>query len=479
MSAIVHAVEVAILNDGGVPAGTPFPGFVEQEGDFLRSGVVEFEGCRPGEVLDKSGIDEQFPAGTDVDRLGGGEWESGESEKERENETHGVCSYGASFGGTSVDWEWVFQGLRAAHLVGSVEEFVDRFAVGDHRGGSSGEVGEVGIERKTEVVVAGGEKVVGGERTVDDFVPFTVGGSDDLAHFETSSREEDRHGLSPVFATGLPLEVGKAWGVGHFSHDEEEDVAIEAALFEVFDQGGNDTIEDGKPGLHFSEDIPDGGVVVPTAGFLSFDIREVDGDETNTGFDESSSEEALLSDLIASVSVAEFRGFAIEVEGVARGGTDEDFGGFFLEAVHSIHQVRPIEIAAVKVELFKQVDAVVEAIGGEGGMHTEAGDVELGGVEIASDVERFETAAEIGGAEIADVIECDMCRDIGTSWSEELVDDRPHVGVFGSVGKVFDEFAGVGRGERVRGVDVAGAVVAEGANEGEAIGHRSETRQMF
>jgi len=112
-------------------------------------------------------------------------------------------------------------------------------------------------------------------------------------------------------------------------------------------------------------------------------------------------------------------------------------------------------------------------------MHTEAGDVELGGVEIASDVERFETAAEIGGAEIADVIECDMCRDIGTSWAEELVDDRPHVGVFGSVGEVFDEFAGIGRNERVRGVDVSGTVVAEGANEGEAIGHRSETRKMF
>lgn len=361
----------------------------------------------------------------------------------------------------------------------SADEFANRGSVGDHGGGSAGEIGELCFEGEAEVSVPGGEDIVGNEWSIDDFVSLVIGGTDDLSHRETSAGEEEGHGTAPMFSSGLSLEIGEARGVGHFSHNEEEDVLGESALMEIVDQCRDDTIDDGEAGLHFGEDIPDTGVIVPAFGFLTFDVGEIDGDESDPGFDEPAGQEALLADLIATVGVAEFGRFLSKIEGVAGIGADEDIGGLAMELVHVFHEAAAVEIAAVVVELFEQIEAMGDTISRKCGVNAEAGDLEFGRSRISADVEGFEASAEIGGSEIADVIEGDMGGDVEAARAEELVDDGPHVGMFGGVGDVFDQLAGIGGDERVRGIDVAGAVVAERTDEGELVSPVGEAGEMF
>ena len=70
MAAIIHAVQLAVLNHRRVPAGVALPGLVEFQGDFAGHGVMQLQRELAVQSLRQRIVDEEFPARTQLDRLG-------------------------------------------------------------------------------------------------------------------------------------------------------------------------------------------------------------------------------------------------------------------------------------------------------------------------------------------------------------------------------------------------------------------------
>ena len=70
-TAVIHAVQVAVLKDREVETTTSFPRFVGHQNDFPRNGFLNDQRGTATQPFDEIVISEQFPPRTDVDRLGG------------------------------------------------------------------------------------------------------------------------------------------------------------------------------------------------------------------------------------------------------------------------------------------------------------------------------------------------------------------------------------------------------------------------
>ena len=69
---VVHAVEVAVLEDGVIGAGVAFPGLSRHQDHFLRLGPMLLKAGIARDLPDHMPVHEQFPPRADVDDTGDG-----------------------------------------------------------------------------------------------------------------------------------------------------------------------------------------------------------------------------------------------------------------------------------------------------------------------------------------------------------------------------------------------------------------------
>ena len=174
---------------------------------------------------------------------------------------------------------------------------------------------------EAELVEEGGVDVVNVDGVFDgaeaEFVGLTVDG----AAFEAAAGEPHGEGVDVVVAAGGFADFAHG-GAAEFAAPDDDGVIEEAALFEVFDEGGGGLVDvEAFGGEVFLEVFGGAAVVVP--------VGVVELDEADTAFDESAGEEAVAGE-------AGFFGVfdAVEVEGGLGFVTGvHQFGGTGLHAV--------------------------------------------------------------------------------------------------------------------------------------------------
>ncbi len=67
-AAVVHAVEVSVLEDGLIGAGAPFPGFIEVQDRSTGLWLMKLE-SKAVHGLDKVVVHEELQSGSDLERL--------------------------------------------------------------------------------------------------------------------------------------------------------------------------------------------------------------------------------------------------------------------------------------------------------------------------------------------------------------------------------------------------------------------------
>src|SRR5207253_2725568 len=140
-----------------------------------------------------------------------------------------------------------------------------------------------------------------------------VRGADDLAHLEAAAGKENAHRPAPVVAArallaGAPR--ADARRAAELAAEDEEDVAVEAALVKIVDERRHRDVEGGHAFAVGSEDVGVDRVVVPVGGAQDA-ARLADGEvgadlhEADAGLDEAAGQEQALATGGPAIAVAD------------------------------------------------------------------------------------------------------------------------------------------------------------------------------
>ena len=123
-----------------------------------------------------------------------------------------------------------------------LQQFSDRFAVGEDRDWSAGVVEVVFVEVDSELMVQRGKQAVAVHNPVDRVFAFGVRRSDVPSHFEAAASQENTHSFGPMIATGTLrcfILIADERCPPKLAAEDEQDVLIETAFLQVRDQSGD------------------------------------------------------------------------------------------------------------------------------------------------------------------------------------------------------------------------------------------------
>lgn len=144
-------------------------------------------------------------------------------------------------------------------------QLANRFTVGQHRDRAAGEVGELVAVVDAEVVVDRGEQVLRVERAFGGVFGFGVGGSDDLAHAESSAGNQSGLSLRPVISAEAAVGGCHARSATELTDSDDEDFFFEPARVDVGDQSRERRVHVLGAPSHAFDHVPTGlrvGVVI-------------------------------------------------------------------------------------------------------------------------------------------------------------------------------------------------------------------------
>src|SRR5213594_2367142 len=136
-------------------------------------------------------------------------------------------------------------------------------------------------------VKRGGE-IFGPIDTVGSAIAFGIGRADDLAARHAAAGHQDGHGMGPVVAARVFVDLGSA---AKLAEDNDHGGVEQAALVEVVDQGCYAAIEllEMRSFIAF-ENL---GVVVPSA--------EINRDPGDANFDEAAGDQKALAEIVSAI----------------------------------------------------------------------------------------------------------------------------------------------------------------------------------
>ena len=104
-----------------------------------------------------------------------------------------------------------------------------------------------------------------------------VGGTDDLAHFQSAADEHCTAGLRPMVAAAARIDLGRATKLAPY---DDRHIAIEAAVVEVIDERAERLIEQGQERAVAVKDAPllVAAVVIPQSNLEGY-VRHTRFDE--------------------------------------------------------------------------------------------------------------------------------------------------------------------------------------------------------
>src|SRR4051794_31210942 len=82
------------------------------------------------------------------------------------------------------------------------EEFSDRFALEEDRGGTTGKVVELVAAVDAQVAIDRGQQVLGSQGPLGGKLAPAIGRADDLSHPQAAARNERGLGIGPVVSAG-------------------------------------------------------------------------------------------------------------------------------------------------------------------------------------------------------------------------------------------------------------------------------------
>ncbi len=103
-----------------------------------------------------------------------------------------------------------------------------------------GLVADEGVGVDAQVVVDGGQDVLVVDRPAGGRAAQLVGRADHLADLHAAAEEQGRVDPGPVVAAGVLVDLGRA---AELAPDDHGDVAVEAAVVDVLDQGRDPLVE--------------------------------------------------------------------------------------------------------------------------------------------------------------------------------------------------------------------------------------------
>ena len=191
----------------------------------------------------------------------------------------------------------------------------------------------------------GGSEVFRTDGAVADVCGCFVRGSVDGATGNTGSGQHGGVAVGPVIATDGGSAATDAGGASEFPSHYDEGGVEESAVVKIFEECGHGGVGAGQSP---AEAIPaiiedaDPGISVHIPGF---DADEAvigsqshpgnDADEADSGFDQSASEQQVLSERVSAVAIADVFGFGIDVEGTGGGIALEQCEGAILQFLES------------------------------------------------------------------------------------------------------------------------------------------------
>src|SRR5262245_19642140 len=75
-------------------------------------------------------------------------------------------------------------------------------------------------------------------------------------------------------------------------------------------------------------------------------VAQVDRHETDSGFDESTSQSCLFAPLVSAVTLANGGWLARQIEYLLRSLPGDDIDGLLLETIHRVHRTAQVQVAA-------------------------------------------------------------------------------------------------------------------------------------
>lgn len=243
-------------------------------------------------------------------------------------------------------------------------QLANRLAVGQHRDGAAGEVGELVAVVDAEVVVDRGEQVLRVERAFGGVFGFGVGGSDDLAHAESSAGDQSGLSLRPVVSAEATVGGRDARSAAELADGDDEDFFVEAALVDVFDQSGEGRVHVFSTQRHPLGHVPSGlrvGMVVPTEIKRHAELRSqrVDGHDSGTRLCQASREQTTLPPEMSAVTVTELRVFASQIESIRDRRAGEKLEGLLMKGFETFGRIEPLPML---IELPREPQAVIQPL---------------------------------------------------------------------------------------------------------------------
>ena len=206
---------------------------------------------------------------------------------------------------------------------------------------------------EAEEVEDGGVEVVDVDGVLHGGEAEVIGGTVDVAAFDTATGHPDGEAVVVVVAAFHDAFVGAGLGefddggAAEFAAPEDEGFIEQAALFEIGEEGADGLIAfAGEAAVVFD-------VIVGVPG-LAVAVPELD--EADAAFEEAAGHEALAGEGAGAVEVADGLGFAVEIEGIgglglhAVGEFETADAGFELGVVMAAGEVVFVELAE-EVEL--------------------------------------------------------------------------------------------------------------------------------
>ena len=159
----------------------------------------------------------------------------------------------------------------------------------------------MGVEVNTHELEHCGGEVLRRDRSFLDAVAACVGRTDDLTVFQATARDEHRHAVGPMIATGGLRHHGAAT---EFAEHEDEGRVEQSARFEIGHERVYDSI-DGRQQRF--QPLLNAALFDFIAVMIEVAPRAADYDVRDARFDQSPREQSLLTDRVAPIGVAELR----------------------------------------------------------------------------------------------------------------------------------------------------------------------------
>ena len=252
------------------------------------------------------------------------------------------------------DWQWAFRLIEEDVVVVNTEHLVHR---------REDAAGRVWFRRR----------VLGAR----------VGRADGLTHLQTAAAEDNAHRAGPVVSAGTTVD---ARGAAEFSEAHHQHVVEQAALMQVGDECRDRSVKFWQQVVFELREVV--AVSIPAAAGLDCDVG-------HACFDQPSSKQAALSEVVAAVLIAELRVFFLDVE--------RSHGAVVRDHVHRVAVERVetgdvslrVDVAADRVELAHQALPAFKASQRHSAGKFEIADVEAILIRIAVGRERIEGRSEI------------------------------------------------------------------------------------